>query len=97
MTRGPGPGVEAPSGGSPEPADGEGRGADVHAGRAAPVLADGVAGEPADCYDVTLYGLREKVARAAASGVEVAPVSSRVDVSSVAEMPEATFFLCVPS
>ena len=50
MTRGPSPGLAAPSGGGPEPADGETRGADVHAGRAAPVLADGVAGEPADCY-----------------------------------------------
>ena len=52
MTRGPSPGLEAPSGGGPEPADGETRGADVYAGRAAPVPADWVAAEPVDCYTV---------------------------------------------
>ena len=45
---------------------------------------------------VTRYGLRENVAGPAATGVQVATVSSRVDVSSVSEMPEATLsFVCV--
>ena len=43
---------------------------------------------------VTRYGLRENVAGPAATGVQVATVSSRVDVSSVSEMPEATLFVC---
>ena len=39
---------------------------------------------------ITLYGLRENVAGPAAIGVQVATVSSRVDVSCVSEMPEET-------